>query len=206
MITNSSLSRAFNIEINKSSYQNTVLVNNYELNEYCARRPIAMAETHIPKFRRRTRKQYTTQVITKGLLLGLSVLLAIIVPATLAQEYASNEINTNQNKELTEVDGGEIVGERTLRLAESPFLLRSHLEVALGALLIVEPGVVVHLAPMVGITVRGALQAVVSAKNFEHNILFFIYVTRVTLVRLIQSNLSYLVIGSLLLITVRKLG
>lgn len=91
----------------------------------------------------------------------LLLLLLATIDTTLGQDYASNEI-PSANKELTEVEGGEIVGERTLRLAESPFLLRSDLEVAFGARLIVEPGVVVHVAPMVGITVRGALQAVVS--------------------------------------------
>lgn len=130
-----------------------------------------MKETHYAKFRRRTQRNATAthplraSVVTanRGLLaiattLFLCVLLAI--DSAHAQDYATNEIPLN--KELTEVEGGDIVGERTLRLAESPFLLRSDLEVAFGARLIVEPGVLVHVAPMVGITVRGALQAVVS--------------------------------------------
>lgn len=68
----------------------------------------------------------------------------------------------HQLLQLTDLAGGEIVGERTLRLADSPYLLRTDLEVAVGAKLIVEPGVVVHVAPMVGITVFGALLATVS--------------------------------------------
>ncbi|XP_017468948.1 PREDICTED: protein bark beetle isoform X1 [Rhagoletis zephyria] len=60
----------------------------------------------------------------------------------------------------TELQGGEINGERTLRFSESPFLARHHIEVARGARLIIEPGVRVEFAPTVGITVRGVLHAV----------------------------------------------
>lgn len=62
----------------------------------------------------------------------------------------------------TELQGGEITGERTLRYSESPFVARQHIEVAKGARLIIEPGVRVEFAPTVGITVRGILHAVVS--------------------------------------------
>ncbi|CAD7000236.1 unnamed protein product [Ceratitis capitata] len=60
----------------------------------------------------------------------------------------------------TELPGGEITGERTLRYSESPFVARKHIEVAKGARLIIEPGVRVEFAPTVGITVRGILHAV----------------------------------------------
>uniref|UniRef100_A0A0K8VVP7 Neurotrypsin n=1 Tax=Bactrocera latifrons TaxID=174628 RepID=A0A0K8VVP7_BACLA len=60
----------------------------------------------------------------------------------------------------TELQGGEITGERTLRYSESPFVARQHIEVAKGARLIIEPGVRVEFAPTVGITVRGILHAV----------------------------------------------
>lgn len=74
----------------------------------------------------------------------------------------SPPLQQQQQRQLTDLAGGEIVGERTLRLADSPYLLRTDLEVAIGAKLIVEPGVTVHVAPMVGITVFGALLATVS--------------------------------------------
>lgn len=143
-----------------------------------------MEETHYPKFRRRTTRkpnqfcsspQQHKVIPSNGRVLGLTLfLLLLAIDTTHGQDYASNEVTPN--RELTEVDGGEIVGERTLRLAESPFLLRSDLEVAFGGRLIVEPGVVVHVAPMVGITVRGALQAVVSIDGCQFfNFMFHIY-------------------------------
>lgn len=79
-----------------------------------------------------------------------------------------NEIHDTDDDRLlyksdyTELSGGSIAGERTLRLSESPYLLTGDLDVDQNAKLIVEPGVVMHFAPMVGITVRGVFISVVS--------------------------------------------
>lgn len=66
---------------------------------------------------------------------------------------------------FTEISEREITGEKILYLSESPFLLRQDLDVRLNAKLIVEPGVTIYFAPMVGITVYGQIQAIVS-KHF----------------------------------------
>lgn len=63
---------------------------------------------------------------------------------------------------FTELQGGELLGERTLWRSESPYLARDDLEVVRGARLTIEPGVTVEFAPTKGLKVRGVLQAVVS--------------------------------------------
>lgn len=63
---------------------------------------------------------------------------------------------------FTEISGDVVLGEKILRASESPYMLRADLEVERKARLIVEPGVTIHFAPMVGITVRGSLLALVS--------------------------------------------
>lgn len=63
---------------------------------------------------------------------------------------------------FTEISGDVVLGEKILRASESPYMLRTDLEVERKARLIVEPGVTIHFAPMVGITVRGSLLALVS--------------------------------------------
>lgn len=91
----------------------------------------------------------------------VALLLLQVISETCCQEVAQNEIDGNGNAQLTELSGGSIVGERTLRLSESPYILRTDMEIELGAKLIVEPGVHIHFSPMVGVTVRGSLIAVV---------------------------------------------
>ncbi|XP_054741887.1 protein bark beetle isoform X2 [Anastrepha obliqua] len=77
-----------------------------------------------------------------------------------AQPVMSSAPSSSSAHSYTELQGGEITGERTLRYSESPFVVRQHIEVTKGARLIIEPGVRVEFAPTVGITVRGILQAV----------------------------------------------
>lgn len=91
----------------------------------------------------------------------VALLLLIVTSETDGQEVALNEIDEHGNAQLTELSGGSIVGERTLRLSESPYILRTDMEIELGAKLIVEPGVHIHFSPMVGLTVRGSIIAVV---------------------------------------------
>ena len=64
--------------------------------------------------------------------------------------------------QLSEITERQISGEKTLRLSESPYLLRQDLDILTNARLTIEPGVTVHFAPLVGITVYGQLKAIVS--------------------------------------------
>lgn len=69
----------------------------------------------------------------------------------------------NKSVGLTELNGGVLGGGRTVwKSSGSPYLLRDDLLVERDAELVVEPGVEVRFAPMIGITVRGKLIAVVS--------------------------------------------
>lgn len=83
------------------------------------------------------------------------------------QEFASalgsDPYLLNKSSGLSELSGGVLAGGRALwRLEESPYLLRDDLLVERDAELIIEPGVEIRFAPMVGLTVRGKLIAVVS--------------------------------------------
>lgn len=81
-------------------------------------------------------------------------------------------VNLNINNDLpetheipskfTEISESVVTGEMTLRLSESPYLLRQDLEIEKNAKLIVEPGVTIYSAPMIGITIHGQLKAIVS--------------------------------------------
>lgn len=76
-------------------------------------------------------------------------------------EY-ENELPTEEGMQFTEISGDVVLGEKILRASESPYSLRTDLEVERRARLIIEPGVTIYFAPMVGITVRGSLVALVS--------------------------------------------
>ncbi|XP_062547876.1 protein bark beetle isoform X1 [Armigeres subalbatus] len=65
----------------------------------------------------------------------------------------------------TEISGDVVLGEKHLRASESPYSLLTDLEVERKARLIVEPGVTIYVAPMVGITVRGSLVALGTSEN-----------------------------------------
>ncbi|XP_053697382.1 protein bark beetle [Sabethes cyaneus] len=65
----------------------------------------------------------------------------------------------------TEIAGDVVLGEKVLRATESPYLLRTDLEIEKRARLIIEPGVTIHFAPMVGITVRGSLMALGTSES-----------------------------------------
>lgn len=76
---------------------------------------------------------------------------------------ASAEPYLNKSVGLTELSGGVLTGGRTVWKPDgSPYLLRDDLLIERDAELVVEPGVEVRFAPMIGITVRGKLVAVVS--------------------------------------------
>lgn len=77
-------------------------------------------------------------------------------------QLPGDEEDGARNSEFTELDGGIIVGQKILRQSESPYVLNTDLEVEKGGTLTIEPGVTIEFAPMVGITVRGVINAVVS--------------------------------------------
>lgn len=98
--------------------------------------------------------------------------LCIGLAAVQSQEIASldNELMSGEQfhytkADMTEVLGGSIMEVRTLRTSESPYIVRTDLVVERNGQLIIEPGVQVFFAPMVGITVRGTFKAVVSIKQ-----------------------------------------
>lgn len=77
-----------------------------------------------------------------------------------------NEIDNGgdvQKSTLTDlsVQSGRLIGEKWLRQAESPYLLQTDLTIERAGKLFIEPGVTVHVAPMVGITVKGVFAALV---------------------------------------------
>ena len=77
--------------------------------------------------------------------------------------YASSNSVESGFRALTELPGGKIVrGQRRLERAKSPYVLREDLYVERDAELVLEPGVEVRFAPMIGITVRGVVLAEVS--------------------------------------------
>lgn len=80
------------------------------------------------------------------------------------QEFVeSDPYLVNRSAGLTELSGGVLTGGITMWKREgAPYLLRDDLLIERDAELIVEAGVEVRFAPMVGITVRGKLVAVVS--------------------------------------------
>lgn len=109
----------------------------------------------------------------------------LVFVAVNSQEVSYNEINSDtehsENSE-TELQGGAIVGERTLHLSDSPFVLKTDLVVENGAKLFIEPGVQIRFAPMIGITVKGEFTAVVSkifTSNLNSNFFFTLNITSV---------------------------
>ncbi|KAL0880639.1 hypothetical protein ABMA27_001864 [Loxostege sticticalis] len=94
-----------------------------------------------------------------------TVLLLCCVSGCVGQELVgvgeADPYLLNKSLGLTELPGGVIAGGRTVwKLDSSPYLLRDDLLVERDAELVIEPGVEVRFAPMVGITVRGKLVAV----------------------------------------------
>lgn len=81
---------------------------------------------------------------------------------SLNENQLPDEDANEHTSEFTELDGGIIVGERILRQSESPYVLNTDLEIEKGGTLTIEAGVTIEFAPMVGITVRGVISALVS--------------------------------------------
>lgn len=69
----------------------------------------------------------------------------------------------NDTTNLHEISGGYIIGEqRILEKSRSPYILREDLFVEKDGELIIESGVEIRFAPMIGITVRGIITAQVN--------------------------------------------
>lgn len=93
------------------------------------------------------------------------LILVYFVNSIKLQEVSLNDVDNidfDVISDLTEIPGSKILGEKVLSANESPYLLRTDLEIERGGKLIIQPGVVINFAPMVGITIRGTIVAVVS--------------------------------------------
>lgn len=93
------------------------------------------------------------------------LILVYFVNSIKLQELSLNDVDNidfDVISDLTEIPGSKILGEKVLSANESPYLLRTDLEIERGGKLIIQPGVVINFAPMVGITIRGTIVAVVS--------------------------------------------
>ncbi|XP_055855042.1 protein bark beetle isoform X1 [Episyrphus balteatus] len=101
------------------------------------------------------------------------ILLCLSESPTVAQKggsdsgFSENEIDIDGDmpqdtlrRPVTQLRGGEILGERILRAVESPFVVTEDIEVPKGSKLIIEPGVTIEFAPSTGLTVQGVMQAV----------------------------------------------
>ncbi|XP_034949444.1 protein bark beetle isoform X2 [Chelonus insularis] len=74
--------------------------------------------------------------------------------------------DNNDARELNELFGGHIInGPQSLKRSESPYILREDLIIEKNGQLIIEPGVEIRFAPMIGITVRGTIVAKGDADN-----------------------------------------
>ncbi|XP_029155064.1 protein bark beetle-like [Nylanderia fulva] len=109
--------------------------------------------------------------------LGISLpILAVITGVRLDDRYEqtsiyyteptvllNNSVMSN-NGGLHELHGGRVVrGERILPISKSPYLLREDLFIERDGKLVIEPGVEIRFAPMIGITVRG----IISSKGIQ---------------------------------------
>lgn len=117
----------------------------------------------------KSRKKSIRRTLTSATVAGChvqSVLLVLCAVLAKCDKTIQNEIDSGSEmhtkNSFTELAGGSVVGEKWLRQAESPYTLQSDLHIERTGRLYIEPGVKVHVAPMVGITVRGILNALVS--------------------------------------------
>lgn len=101
-----------------------------------------------------------------NLILTATILLLWCSVLTKCDTNLLNEIDNGSQvhtkTSFTELQGGRIISEKWLRHMESPYTLHTDLLIERTGRLYIEPGVRVHVAPMVGITVRGVLNALVS--------------------------------------------
>lgn len=133
-----------------------------------------------------------------SLIVIFCVIYTLCLGVALAQSsdsaFSENEIDIDGEvpqdtlkRPVTQLHGGEIIGERILRAIESPYIVTEDIEVPNGAKLTIEPGVTIEFAPSIGITVRGVIHAVVSG----YPILFRNYFSAIHLFSKVKIALSY---------------
>lgn len=99
-----------------------------------------------------------------------------------------NEVTSHGDvSHYTEILEDRISGEKILYTSESPYLLRQDLEVQQSARLTIEPGVTIHFAPLVGITIYGSIKAIVSSIKITK------LVIRMSIEHALNSLHSYLI-------------
>lgn len=74
---------------------------------------------------------------------------------------------TNQADRDTPLYGGIIDGQMTLERSKSPYLAREDVIIGPRGVMVIEAGVVVKFAPMIGLTIRGVLDIQVSFVFFN---------------------------------------
>lgn len=132
-------------------------------NVYCDRHKLIFSMNHIH--------------LARSVFVIVTTTLLFLLPAIVKCDNNNvlNEIDNggevHAKNTLTELTGGRVIGEKWLRQMESPYSLETDLTVERSGKLFIEPGVTVHVAPMVGITVRGVLSALVS--SMIHCVVFF---------------------------------
>lgn len=102
--------------------------------------------------------------------IALALPLLVKCDTNIFNEIDDGDETQHAKNTLTELSGGKIIGEKWLRQLESPYTLQTDLTIERTGKLFVEPGVTVHVAPMVGITVRGVITALVSIFNLRTKI------------------------------------
>lgn len=130
-----------------------------ENGQYCERqKPISNTMNHIH--------------LARSVFVISTMIVLLLLPAIVKCDNNNvlNEIDNggemHAKNTLTELTGGRVIGEKWLRQMESPYSLEMDLIVERSGKLFIEPGVMIHVAPMVGITVRGILTAMVSSIIF----------------------------------------
>lgn len=87
----------------------------------------------------------------------------VIESATDLPSIYYSEPSRNDNyapTDFTELSGGSITGgQKILDRNKSPYIVREDLFVERGGELVLEPGVEIRFAPMIGLTVRGIITA-----------------------------------------------
>lgn len=154
---------------------------------------------HKPNFRPRTAKQFKEnamhvhcerrhQILTNPMnhihlvrsvfVIATTAVLLLLPAIVKCDNNVLNEVDNggevHAKNTLTELSGGRIIGEKWLRHIESPYSLQMDMTIERSGKLFIEPGVTIHVAPMVGITVRGVLTALVSAMTSWFFLLFIV--------------------------------
>lgn len=89
-------------------------------------------------------------------------------------EPYNNKVTTDFGlSAITELPGGRITkGERLLERSRSPYVIRDDLFVERDGTLVIESGVQIQFAPMIGITIRGIIMAEVRPNAPERSLFF----------------------------------